>query len=426
MAGSGAAHALRTGGCEVTLVERGAELGGLAGSFERDGAFYPLGYHHILSTDRTLRRFLRLTGVAPRVRWRRVRLLFELDRRLHELGTPAGFLRFPLSATAKLRFLRLLLGCFLRRDWRAWEGAPASRLLAGAGGDELRRVLFEPLAQLKFRRPLAELSAAWLGARLHAREGASPVGYVPGANWTKLLCDGLDRELRRIGCAIELGVGARAVRVEGGRVRGVALDDGRELAADAVVSTVPVPAHRALLPADSTPELAAIDYTALLSLVCAVPRGATDDFYWLNLSSLDRTACAIFQLSALNPTIGRRDEACLNFVTHLAGADDPLFSLADDRLLDRYRDDARRVLGLELSPRWFHVARVAHYSPIFHRHYRNPPTRSAAIGGLYYAGNYCTYPAVASTGTALGSGVATARVVLADLAAGGSPGGRPV
>jgi hypothetical protein len=27
-------------------VERAPHLGGLAGSFEKDGRFYPLGYHH--------------------------------------------------------------------------------------------------------------------------------------------------------------------------------------------------------------------------------------------------------------------------------------------------------------------------------------------------------------------------------------------
>ena len=41
----------RAGITDVTIVERGPTLGGLAGSFEQEGHFYPLGYHHILHRD---------------------------------------------------------------------------------------------------------------------------------------------------------------------------------------------------------------------------------------------------------------------------------------------------------------------------------------------------------------------------------------
>src|SRR5512142_902472 len=92
LSGIAAAYALkRAGWSSITLVERAAELGGLAGSFESEGRFYPLGYHHILHRDRTLLFFLDHLGALPRVRWRRIRMLFEAGGRLHDLGTPAGF-----------------------------------------------------------------------------------------------------------------------------------------------------------------------------------------------------------------------------------------------------------------------------------------------------------------------------------------------
>ena len=49
LSGMAAAWSLaRAGVSDVTLVERGPELGGLAGTFTRGDHFYPLGYHHIL------------------------------------------------------------------------------------------------------------------------------------------------------------------------------------------------------------------------------------------------------------------------------------------------------------------------------------------------------------------------------------------
>jgi hypothetical protein len=48
----------------------------------------------------------------------------------------------------------------------------------------VRAALFEPLCRLKFDLPCEEVSGAWLGARLHFREGSAPLGYIPKTNWT--------------------------------------------------------------------------------------------------------------------------------------------------------------------------------------------------------------------------------------------------
>ncbi len=88
-------------GAEVTILERGANLGGLAGSFERDGHFYPLGYHHILHRDKTLLFFLKKIGASPRVAWKRIRMYFRIGGRLFDLANPIDFLAFPMPFAAK-------------------------------------------------------------------------------------------------------------------------------------------------------------------------------------------------------------------------------------------------------------------------------------------------------------------------------------
>jgi hypothetical protein len=52
------------------------------------------------------------------------------------------------------------------------------------------------------------------------------------------------------------------------------------------------------------------------------------------------------------------------------------------------------------------------YSPVFLRDYRNPGLHSTRFRNLYFAGNFCTFPSVASTGTALHSGLEAARLLL--------------
>lgn len=416
LSGVAAAYTLaRAGVTDVTIVERGAALGGLAGSFEREGHFYPLGYHHILHRDRTLLFFLDLIGALPAVRWRRVRMLFHLGGRAYDLGSPGGFLSFPMSLRDKAGFVRLMLTAFAKRDWTDWQDRSAADLVDTYAGAGTRTALFERLTRLKFELPCDEVSGAWLGARLHFREGSAPLGYIPDANWTTVLCDGVTRLLAEQGVKVRLNATVRRLVTAGGRVREAELGTGERIGGDLFVSSVPTEIYLRLIAGDRTPELERIRYSALISVVCATRQAVDEGAYWINLASLDRAACGIFLLSSLNPSIGRPGDCCVNFVTHLRGRDRPLFHASDDELLSRYRDDFRAVFGFGLEPFWTHVARVPMYSPVFGRSFRNPPLRSASWENVYFAGNYRTFPSIVSTGTALGSGLETGAAVLADL-----------
>ena len=418
LSGAAAAYAMARAGMAVTLLERGTALGGLAGSFEREGQFYPLGYHHILHRDRTLLFFLDLIGALPAVRWRRVRMLFHLGGRSYDLSTPAGLLRFPMSLGAKVGLARLMLTASRKREWGDWEDRSAAELVNAYAGAGAREALFEPLTRLKFELSCDEVSGAWLGARLYHREGAAPLGYIPKTTWTKVLCDGMARLLAEAGVTVRLNTGVTRLATAEGRVCEAELASGERIPGDRFVSAIPTEAYLRLLAGDRTPEIERIRYSALVSVVCAIRRRVDDRVYWINLASLDRTAGGIFLLSSLNPTIGRPGDTCVNFVTHLRGRDRPLFRASDDELLAAYRDDFRAVFGFELEPFWTHITRVPMYSPVFLRSFRNPPLRSASWENVYFAGNYRTFPSVASTGTALGSGLETAAALLADLGAG--------
>jgi len=413
LSGVATAYALARAGLQnITVIEGGTTLGGLAGSFEREGHFYPLGYHHILHRDRTLLFFLDLIGALPEVRWRRIRMLFRLGREAYDLGSPRGFLRFPMKWSDKARFVRLMLRAFGKSDWSDWEDRSAAELVDRWAGPGVREALFERLTRLKFDLPCDQVSGAWLGARLHFREGSAPLGYIPHANWTKVLCDGVTRLLEEAGVRIRTRSRVLRLHTNGDRVVAAELEGGERISGDLFVSSVPTETYLRLISADRTPHLESIRYTALLSVICATRQAVQPDAYWINLASLDRTAGAIFLLSSLNPTIGRPGDTCVNFVTHLPGRDHPLFGASDEHLTARYLEDFQDVFGFDLEPFWTRVSRVPMYSPVFSRDFRNPPIHSTSWRNVYFAGNYRTFPSIVSTGTALGSGVAAASALL--------------
>jgi protoporphyrinogen oxidase len=416
LAGIAAAYAIaRANVGPVTLVERGPALGGLAGGFVIDEHWYPLGYHHILHRDRPLHFFLDRIGAVDRVRWRRIRMLFEgSDGRLWNLADPIDFARFPLRWPSKVRFARLMLRAFSHRNWSAFQERSAADLIDAWGDSDVRQSLFEPLTQLKFQLPTSQISAAWLGARLSYREGASPLGYIPHTTWTQVLCDGLTQLVADAGVEVLTNTAVSRLETQGGRVTAVQLADGHTLKADKVVSAVPTEVYLDLV-ADRTPSLQSIRYTALVSAVCATTQRVPEDFYWLNLSSLRHTAAGLFVLSSLNPTLGAPGETCLNFVTHLQRRDDPLFTMDEHELWQKFDLDFEALFGTRLARRWSHVSRVPLYSPVFGRDYTEPPLRSHTWENVFFAGNYRTFPSVASTGTALISGLQGAQAVLQSL-----------
>ncbi len=339
---------------------------------------------------------------------------FEQGGRLYELDTPEGFLRFPMRISDKVRFIRLMRTTFARRDWSAWQDRSAAELVDELGGTGVCQALFEDLTRLKFELPCSEVSGAWLDARLYFREGSAPLGYIPGANWTKTLCDGLARLVAEAGVRVLLQTGVTRLLGIEGRITGAELSDGSLLEANAFLST-PTEVYRTLVPGDDTPVLPDIRYSALISVVCATRHPVPPKAYWTNLVSPERTAGAIFLLSELNPTIGRPGDACVNFMTHLRGRDRPLFHESDEGLMARYRADFSAVFGGDLDPLWTRVTRLPMYSPVFYRQYRNPPIRSNNWHNVWFAGNYRTFPSIVSTGTALGSGVETGAALLAEL-----------
>lgn len=416
LSGVATAYAVAKAGLtDVTVIESGRSLGGLAGSFERDGHYYPLGYHHILHRDRALLFFLERIGALEDVRWRRIRMLFHLDGMFYDLATPSGFLGFPMALSDKARFIRLMIRAFGKPDWSDWQDRSAADLVDTWAGPGVREALFERLSRLKFELPCREVSGAWLGARLHYREGSAPLGYIPDVNWTTVLCDGMAHLLEDAGVEIRLNARIARLHTTDRRVTAAELESGERIRGDRFVSTVPAEVYLRLVGADETPELGRIRYSALLSVICSTRQTVSHEAYWTNLATLDRTACGIFLLSSLNPTIGRQGDTCVNFVTHLLGRDRPLFRESDEQLVARYMRDFRTVYGFELEPEWTHVSRVPMYSPVFRPNFRNPPPRSHSWENMYFAGNYRTFPSIVSTGTALGSGVEAAEILLGDL-----------
>jgi protoporphyrinogen oxidase len=420
LAGMAAAWRMARQGLSVTLLEKDNTLGGLASSFERDGRLFPLGYHHILGTDDHLLAFLARLGLLDRVQWKHVQMQFSIDGQLHKLGGLPDLARFPMPLPDKLRMAAVIASAWM-------PGAPdddAGAWLRRVGGQRVSERFFDRLTHIKFGSPSSELSACWLRARMRARESACSYGTMPNADWVSVLVQALTQALEQAGVQVRLGTTVSGLRLHerSQRLRAVELSSGETLQTRSVVSAIAPPLFMRLMPAYTDPTLEKIRYTGVVSTVLATRQDLPLDGYWNNFIQPYYSFGGIFRLDALNSTLGHPGDRILNFCTHVTERGEGSFiRKSPEEIEGRYIEDFQTRFGMRLEPVWSHTSRVPYYSPVFVRGYTNPSVRSPVHDNLFFAGNFRTFPALATTGSAMGSGWEAGAAVCRLLAATPTP-----
>ena len=245
-AGLALAERLARAGHRVTLLEAGAEPGGLARSLTVAGIRVDHGSHrlHPSTPPRVLAHLQALLGDELQLRPRRGRIRLQ--------GRWLAFPLQPVDAVTHLPprlALRVGVQLALAPTRRAASDTFAEVLRAGLG-PALCDAFWFPYAHKVWGRPAQALSGeqarrrvatARPGAlvrRLLRRSGPGPVFYYPRSGFGAI-AEHLHTAAVRAGADVRLGTPVETVRIEphGARVRG----GGDELAADLVCSTVPLP-----------------------------------------------------------------------------------------------------------------------------------------------------------------------------------------
>jgi len=412
LSGMAAALRLRERGHQVTLVEGADELGGLARSFERDGRTFPVAYHHVLATDRRLLQAFDELGLGDRVRWKHPGVAIRRDGRTYAMSNPLGTLLYPIALQTKLRLLRLAASAYRRGAPSDVRDLDARSWLLDKVGEEALHQLFGPMMELRFGVPLDQLSAAYVLERIIARESSAALGYVPGENWTELLVRGLAGRLQVAGVEVLLGRPAGRLVSSQGAVTGVRLEDGHTLPVDAVVSTVPPTVFRRLAPDHDAPWLEDLQTVDVVSCVVCVHGRLPLRHYWTTCLMPRFPFDTVFRLDRLNRGLAPPGTTLLNFATYL-GASDPFGweGLTGDQVLERYVAAFHVCFGVPIDPVWYHLERIPCYTPVYRPGFAVAPVRSERLSNLYFAGNFRTFPRVATTGSAILSGEAAAAAV---------------
>jgi protoporphyrinogen oxidase len=346
--GLAAALDLLEEGHEVDVFEAAERPGGLAGSFDFGGVRAEKFYHFLCGADRVYFRWLDRLGLSKRLRWRRTGMAVFRDGRLHPFGDPLSLLRFsPLSPAARLRYGFHVLSAKRLTEWKDLERVPARGWLIAGAGEEAYRVVWEPLLRQKFADQVEELSAAWIWSRIHRLASSRDrlfqewLGHLEGGS--DAFVDALVEAIRGKGGRIHCESPVEMLHIEDSRALG-ARASGRDHAADAFVSTIPLPFLLNVapgLPGDYRDRASDLGNIGVRCVVLKLRRSLTP-YFWINVND-DLPVCGLIEYTNLNSP-GSFEGSTLLYSPLYVPASDPRYRTSGDSVLKETLDSIARIV----------------------------------------------------------------------------------
>jgi protoporphyrinogen oxidase len=394
--GLACAWELLLGGHRVTVYEADRVVGGMSASFDFDGLRIERFYHFICTGDEPFFALLHELGIDHLLRWRETRMGYFHGSRLSDWGNPLALLSFPgLGLAAKLRYGFLAWRSVRRHDWRSLDALDAASWIRGQVGEEAWRVLWKPLFDLKFHEYTADLSAAWIWARLR-RVGASrrnlmqeQLGYLEGGS--EAFLNTLVDAIRSRGGVIRTGERVEEVTTAEGSVKGLRTAQGHA-GYDAVISTIPLPFVPRMIPSLDAAQLAAYRALQNIAVVCVLARlrRPLTPYFWLNISDPAMDIPGLVEYTNLRPLDGH-----VVYIPWYLPGDSAAYARPDEWFTTRTREHLLRVQP-DFRPEDILSVRAGRYryaQPICPpRFLSSLPPAESGIDGLLIADTSHYYP----------------------------------
>lgn len=338
--GLSAAYDLAKAGHKVVVLEKEPVVGGLASGFTVGEFTLERFYHHWFTNDLHVMDLIRDIGREQEVVYRPTRTGMYYANTIFRLSTPFDLLKFSaLSFPNRIRLGLLALRARRVKNWRAIEHMTARDWLIRMGGEEVFRVVWEPLLVGKFGPYADKVGAVWFWKKLVLRggsrdkEGREVLAYYKGG--FSELAEALKRELERLGVEVRLGTGVTGLETKDGIVTAVQTADGRVPAA-AVLATHALPLIADLVEDHADPDyvsgLRRIDYLANICLVLEMDRSLSDT-YWLNVNDPSFPFVGVIEHTNFEPPENYGGRHIVFLSKYLPETDD-LYRMDDEAVLD--------------------------------------------------------------------------------------------
>jgi len=411
--GLSAALQLARKGYRICVLEQDKEPGGLAGSFWVGNERLEKFYHHWFTSDVHIMDLIASLGREDRILRRSTRTGMYYAHQFYRLSSPRDVLTFtPLSFINRLRLGYVALAARRVKDWKSLEQYTAKEWLLKHCGEQVFRVVWEPLLIGKFGVYADEVSAVWFWNKLKLRGGSRGQGGEEVLAYYKggfaALADDIVAEIRRQGGQVRLNTSVAGITASRGRVTGVRTSSGT-IEAKSVLLTTPLPVAAELLsPICRRSYIQSLEQIRYLSNICIVLelKKALSSTYWLNVNDPSFPFVAVIEHTNFEPTstYGGRH---IVYLSKYLPSQDALYQMQDEEAA-AFAISALRRMFPDFDASWVirsNVWRADFSQPIVQRHYsRLVPKMKTEVANLFLATMAQVYPEDRGTNYAVRSG----------------------
>jgi protoporphyrinogen oxidase len=388
---------LASRGHQVTLLEAGPELGGLAAPWQIGDVTWDRHYHVTLLSDQRTRAMYDAIGVTEDdVRWVETKTgYYGPDRKLRSVSNALEFLRLPgLSPVDKVRLGMTIVRGSQIRSGTKMERLSVERWLRRWSGNASFETFWKPLLRAKLGDAYQQASAAFIWAtirRLYAarRSGLKKemFGYVTGGY--AHVCERFDAALAEASVRVLVNTPVDHITSEPAGLTVTYASGSDDF--DRVVVTTNSQLAAKLCPDLLDGERQRLNSVSYVGIVCVslLLDRPLAPYYLTYITDPQTPFTAVVEMTAfIDPNeIGGRS---LVYLPKYTSADDPLFRATDDEIVERFMPYLRTMYP-SLTDEQVVAAKVSRVPQIFAvptlRYSDQAPSVATSVPGLFLAGS---------------------------------------
>ena len=407
-----------------TLLELEDEVGGLAAGFNTSGQKLERFYHHWFTSDEYIMKLVEQLSLSKELSFLESKTGMYFNQSFFKLSSPLDLLKFKaLTFGSRIRLGLLVLWARLIKDWNVLEGITAKDWLIKIGGEQVYRVVWEPLLKGKFGPYAEKVSAVWFWKKLclrggsRGKNGKEQLVYFDGGFMR--LANEMAAKIVNNGGTIKKEVRVEKILLANNKIRGLQTNQGL-IECDTVIVTTALPIFAKMLEGEAEQEyidsLLKINYIGNVCLIMELDRSLSS-YYWLNVNDPSFPFVGIIEHTNLvdKALYGNRN---IVYLSKYLPTTDSIYKMDTNEFLD-YATPYIKKMFPSFERSWIKNANLwkAPYSqPIVEKFYSSIiPQMKTPIAGLYLSTMAQIYPEDRGTNYAVQFGQKVAQLVKKDL-----------
>jgi protoporphyrinogen oxidase len=409
---------------DITLYERGKDVGGLAGFMPYDGLRLDRFYHTILSSDMMMQSLIKETGVEDKLHFTETKQGFYDNGKLYPFNSPVDLMTFPpLNIFQRFRLGLQVIYAQFESDWHNMDAVPVEKWLVRVSGRGVYEKVWKPLLRAKFDTAFKDVPATYIWSRLkrmmgtrHGVTSKEMMCWLENGYYT--LIEAMAAKCQARGVNIRLNTAIEEIVIENGRATGLRLPEGFQ-PFDVVISTLASPILGALVPdapQGFRDQLMRQEYLGVLCPLLILNRSLIP-YYVLNITDESIPFTGVVETTNLIDPEYVRNHRLVYLPKYLA-PDNEMAGWSDEQVKTEWMKHLKRMFP-DFDESWitdFIVQRARYVEPIRPLGTVNQiPDIQTPVKNLYMGNTVMIYPELGNGDAATRFAAKIADQLLADL-----------